>query len=46
MSFFLIGLNLVPRDFPSEKSPEVGGWIGLYGKNGGNPCKAYECLMC
>lgn len=23
MSFFLIGLNLAPRDFPLEKSPEV-----------------------
>ena len=45
MSFFLIGLNLVPRDFPLEESHEVGGWIGLYGKNGGNRCKAYGWLM-
>ena len=45
MSFFLIGLNLVPRAIPLEQSPEVEVGLASTAKMGGNRCKANECLM-
>jgi len=44
-SFFLVGLNLVPRAFPLEKSPEVEVGLASMAKMEGNRCKANECLM-